>query len=236
MPNEQKYPSNSEGVFLIDRKENYFTQATFLQRLLARLIDNLLYLVIFVLVLLLATFVLGKYIFPGDFNQYLKYSNQVSLYLSNSSKSGNDVFSAAQNCSFSDLSDSVTDLNQLCQNNKTYQVKIIYLTLWVMFVISNAYYIFFTASRLKATVGKIILQIKVVSDADTQITILQSVTREIFWILSGIAGLMAIYIRGVDTLQTLMFIFIISECTRVIFSNSHKNFHDTIAQTKVVRQ
>jgi uncharacterized RDD family membrane protein YckC len=160
----------------------------------------------------------------------------LSMYINDSSKTSSEIFSQAQNCSFSDLSDISTELNQLCQNNKIYQVKIIYLALWIMFFVSSAYYIAFAASKFKGTVGKIILRIKIISDTGSQITILQSLTREIFWILSGIAGLMAIYIPGVDTLQTLMFIFIISECSRVIFSNSHKSFHDTIAQTKVVRQ
>jgi uncharacterized RDD family membrane protein YckC len=238
-----KTPSSVEGLDLYEEekvKKSLPIQsnipASFNRRLFARLVDNILYFVTLLLVLLVLSTGLGRYIFPQDFNQYQVYADQLSTHLRTSDKSANDIFLESQNCSFSSLSDQVKSLNQLCQNNRVYQIKIIYLSISIMFLVSTLYFVMSTSSKYSGTLGKILFKIKVVSNTNQRISLLQSFTREIFWILSGIAGIIAIYIPIFDTLRTLMLIFIIAESSRLVYSITRKSFHDEIAQTQVVRQ
>lgn len=242
MLDKNNNPSDFEGHSFFSektkgqKKSKLDIEASFFQRLLARLVDNVLYLSFFIFVLLLSVFVLGRYFFPNDFNQYLEYSNQFSIYFDSTSQSPEQIISQVQTCSFTSLPGSNINLNQLCQNNKNYQLKIISLSVWVMFFASVLYYISFTTSRFKGTLGKIFMRIKVVTDSGQKITLLQSIAREIFWILYGVAGLVAIYLPTVDTLRTLVLILIIAESSRIIFPYKQKTLHDIIAQTKVIRQ
>jgi uncharacterized RDD family membrane protein YckC len=118
-------------------------------------------------------------------------------------------------------------------SNNTREVLLI-LTL-IPAIISTAYYIVGPLMGWQGTVAKRVMGLKVVDQKGNRITLVQSVTREIFFILYNFSRVLT-YLNPTlfITFNSVILFVIIFDGTRILFSVGKTAFHDSLSYSYVV--
>lgn len=183
------------------------------KRLLARIIDSTVYLVVFLFMVTIGSTVL-----------YFKYG------------SNPDRYSKLLYCSSSNLSaDQLAklDVGNACDVFAK-DFNLLSTIIYVGASLCSIAYFVVTTKMDKATVGKRIMKIKVASENEQNLTWIQSLGREFFWILFALTILMSIFSTEISSnLSTVIFSLLILDGINIYFNNSNKTLHDRISQTQV---
>lgn len=186
------------------------------KRLLARFIDNFLYIAIFTGVSVIGSVLL-----------FLKYNNSGETYTKLLACSS--TYSTPEQ--LANLGADVVCRNYLNDFNT---LSLIVYT--VSGVISIAYYVIMTKTR-GATLGKTWSKIRVVGDTMLNITWIQSIGREFFWILFTIAIVISNFNIDIGSaITTFLFSLIILDSLNIFFNKNNSTLHDRISQTRVVKK
>ena len=109
-----------------------------------------------------------------------------------------------------------------------------------------AYYVVFQYMNKGQTIGKKLLNIRVVDkDSEKPISILKGLLRSliIFNILSGTLGIMFIYLLGKNTyfnaygtIASIEAVFVLITIMFILYRKNHRGLHDIITNTVVIRE
>lgn len=190
-----------------------YTPATFLRRFSARLIDS---------------------IFLGLFTLFVFFI-AISIFVS---RQNSDLIQyVVDNCATSQQITSDPTCEKYFKENVSY----LNTSLIIGYAINVLYFVIMPITKLQATFGKKILSLKVINkDTLGQINLLQSFTREVFWIFSTITLILKIIFLSnnnfVNTIDQIAFFLILISCTQIIVDQNKQAWHDKLANTLVARE
>ena len=195
-------------------------------RLLARIIDFLIiYLVVFSLGILLLSFLaISQPEKTKIYQDYLRHNNLTSWE------------SLQQNLASTNLILDCSNSNdQSCFIAREYLYNQILILSASLLVVHIFYFCVLTKSRLSNTIGKHLLSIQVVDQTGKDPSLIQLLTREIFFILWYISMIFSIFWLQLTIVESLLTFLILISVVKGSFSKDKITLHDQLACTKVVK-
>lgn len=126
-------------------------------------------------------------------------------------------------------------LQQACEQVRSHQHTTQITMSFLSFIAYTLYFVLYTASSKQGTLGKQLLNIKVVDEAGNKVTYAQAAMREIFALGNYICNLLG-YIIGIFNLLSIGFgLGSVVSTWFVLFDEKKQALHDKIAKTYVVR-
>jgi len=195
-------------------------------RLLARIIDFfIVYLVVFSLGILLLSFLaISQPEKTKIYQDYLRHNNLPSWE------------SLQQNLASTNLILDCSNSNdQSCFVAREYLYNQILILSVSLLVVHIFYFCVLTKSRLSNTIGKHLLSIQVVDQTGKDPSLIQLLTREIFFILWYISMIFSIFWLQLTIVESLLTFLILISVVKGSFSKDKITLHDQLACTKVVK-
>ena len=195
-------------------------------RLLARIIDFfIVYLLVFSLGILVLSFLaISQPEKTKIYQDYLRHNNLTSWEsLQQNSASTNLIL----DCSNSN--------DQSCFVAREYLYNQILILSASLLVVHIFYFCVLTKSRLFNTIGKRLLSIQVVDQTGKDPSLIQLLTREIFFILWYISMIFSIFWLQLTIVESLLTFLILISVVKGSFSKDKITLHDQLACTKVVK-
>lgn len=226
-----KAPKNNQKV-----SSNDLVYAPFYKRVLARLIDSVLFIFVWSIVFFLVVTPLSNALFPGQKESYDQFQNLYVQKLEDySSRNGlNGYFEEIQR--LTDCSTYEDVQNDICKNALEFTQLSTAISRAIIFILFSSYAVFSNASVWKGTLGKIILGIQVTDDKGHRISIFQSLAREFLWIAQGLVWFATLWFPNLILLYIMLVMLIFISCVRIIFSPKKASLHDELAQTIVIER
>jgi len=200
--------------------------ASIFYRLLARIIDFLIiYLVVFSLGILVLSFLaISQPEKTKIYQDYLRHNNLPSWE------------SLQQNPASTNLILDCSNSNdQSCFVAREYLYNQILILSVSLLVVHIFYFCVLTKSRLSNTIGKHLLSIRVVDQTGKDPSLIQLLTREIFFILWYISMIFSIFWLQLTIVESLLTFLILISVVKGSFSKDKITLHDQLACTKVVK-
>jgi uncharacterized RDD family membrane protein YckC len=200
--------------------------ASIFSRLLARIIDFfIVYLVVFSLGILLFSFLaISQPEKTKIYQDYLRHNNLTSWE------------SLQQNLASTNLILDCSNSNdQSCFVAKEYLYKQILILSASLLVVHIFYFCVLTKIRLFNTIGKRLLSIQVVDQTGKDPSLIQLLTREIFFILWYISMIFSIFWLQLTIVESLLTFLILISVVKGSLSKDKITLHDQLACTKVVK-
>jgi len=195
-------------------------------RLLARIIDFfIVYLVVFSLGILVLSFLaISQPEKTKIYQDYLRHNNLTSWE------------SLQQNLASTNLILDCSNSNdQSCFIAREYLYNQILILSASLLVVHIFYFCVLTKSRLFNTIGKRLLSIRVVDQTGKDPSLIQLLTREIFFILWYISMIFSIFWLQLTIVESLLTFLILISVVKGSFSKDKITLHDQLACTKVVK-
>jgi len=195
-------------------------------RLLARIIDFfIVYLVVFSLGILVLSFLaISQPEKTKIYQDYLRHNNLTSWE------------SLQQNLASTNLILDCSNSNdQSCFVAREYLYNQILILSASLLVVHIFYFCVLTKSRLFNTIGKRLLSIRVVDQTGKDPSLIQLLTREIFFILWYISMIFSIFWLQLTIVESLLTFLILISVVKGLFSKDKITLHDQLACTKVVK-
>ena len=200
--------------------------ASIFYRLLARIIDFLIiYLVVFSLGILVLSFLaISQPEKTKIYQDYLRHNNLTSWE------------SLQQNLASTNLILDCSNSNdQSCFIAREYLYNQILILSASLLVVHIFYFCVLTKSRLSNTIGKHLLSIQVVDQTGKDPSLIQLLTREIFFILWYISMIFSIFWLQLTIVESLLTFLILISVVKGSLSKDKITLHDQLACTKVVK-
>lgn len=196
------------------------------KRTLARVVD---FFILFVLALVMgmALSMVSTIFNPDGFQAYLNYSNQVDIF--NLELNGNRKYEAGElfNCN-------QAQNKEICINAEQFSINQTAFILSSFVFLQIIYFTLLTSSKFQATLGKLLFSIKVVRNDYGSPSWLQSITREIFFILFFLSTILTLYLSQAQIIGSILEIIILISTFKIVFSKDKTSLHDNLAYTKVI--
>ena len=195
-------------------------------RLLARIIDFfIVYLLVFSLGILVLSFLaISQPEKTKIYQDYLRHNNLTSWE------------SLQQNLASTNLILECSNSNdQSCFIAREYLYNQILILSVSLLVVHIFYFCVLTKSRLSNTIGKRLLSIQVVDQTGKDPSLIQLLTREIFFILWYISMIFSIFWLQLTIVESLLTFLILISVVKGSFSKDKITLHDQLACTKVVK-
>jgi uncharacterized RDD family membrane protein YckC len=186
-----------------------YLPASFWTRLLARLIDEALLLIVNLCLILIVA----------------------SISLSLTDEGLSNSLNSIGSCVFESNSSLQECVDDLSDNAK----EALFLLSIIPAIVSVGYYFAGPLSVWQATLGKKLLGLKVVSQEGAPVSILQALTREIFFTLFKLSGpLIYIYPGVFETFNNLLLFIVLFDVFRILFRVNKAALHDSLSYSYVV--
>jgi hypothetical protein len=199
-------------------------------RLLARLVDFgvCLILILFVNITIPITFSL---LYPSQYQNLVNFQEKLIT-----SENGSDLeetfdkLSRQSECNYSD-----DNLKEMCRENQGYLIQMNIWSSFISFILTNSYFVLLTISSWQATLGKRLLNLKVVGASSKKVTLLEAFSRELFWILQGLFLTVSFLYDPFAELYVISWMVIGLSFSKAFFSQNKRMLHDYISYTKVLK-
>jgi uncharacterized RDD family membrane protein YckC len=201
-------------------------------RVLARIVDSIIFLFVSFFISLCSFFVFTLVSSQSlqDINTYQQEVNLLFIEsLTQDPNTSNLNREKIRNCDLQNLDKDIC--NQITQQINFENV----VSLTVVFFLSTTYFTLLPLTKLQGTFGKKLFKIKIVSLVEnSKLTFVQTLTREIFWILYSFSSILAVYFSFFYSIQTLLLVVISTSTLQIIFNYKHLSIHDRLAETQVI--
>jgi uncharacterized RDD family membrane protein YckC len=214
----------------------------FLYRFGARIIDTIIYFILFLALLFLIVdpIITSQANFtPEEFQNYQGvYLDRVTDYVDNSNTQSDELLGQTiKGFDCNELFKNESDNAALCEKvNRVNYITIVSISV-IAFILGIIYFILPSFTKWQGTIGKKLLKLKIVNVRMRKISILQAFARESFWLISGLITILLVIYPGTffANLYLISLILIVSDSLKVLFSNKKQTIHDNIADTYVVK-
>jgi uncharacterized RDD family membrane protein YckC len=98
-----------------------------------------------------------------------------------------------------------------------------------------SYFIFFTASKMRGTIGKKVLGLQVVDEQGNQLSLSQSAKRYIFVLIGAVTTVLSGIVPAIDRVNGLVGAMNLAAVIMVAFDKRKQGLHDRIAKTFVIK-
>ncbi len=210
-------------------------------RFFARIVDII---ILFSVNTILITFVFLPIInnqYKNNYNSYLNYQNEIErLLLKNDTEIFRNINNIILDCKNLPNNNEYQKLKVYCDDYLEYQKHLQIYSSISYFLLFLLYFVIAQSFFWKTTIGKKMFNLRVVSSINLEITWVEILTREIFWILTSIftiIGNFYLYTRVYYNLNLLIFFlytFVFMELVFAFFDENKQTTHDKLAKTKVI--